>query len=204
MDYSLIHTIRQRENYYNMKLIIGLGNIGKEYEGTRHNVGFMAIDQFAEKYNAIFKEEKRFKGFIAEARINGERIILLKPTTYMNLSGESVILVMQFYKINVNDIIVLNDDLDQPVGHVRFRAKGSAGGHNGLKSIISCIGTEEFKRIRIGIDRSKVIPVVDWVLGKFSDDDNNKIRTLFDKVNNGLLIFINGDNENKIANIINS
>lgn len=187
-----------------MKLIVGLGNIGKEYDGTRHNVGFMAIDQFADKYNVEFREEKKFKGFLAETRINGERIILLKPTTYMNLSGESIILVMQFYKISSNDIIILNDDLDQPVGKVRFRAKGSAGGHNGLKSIISCIGTEEFKRIRIGIDRSKVIPVIDWVLGKFSDDDNSLIKGLFEKINLGLESFVNGDNDNKIANIINS
>ena len=122
----------------------------------------------------------------------------------MNLSGESIILVMQFYKISSKDIIILNDDLDQPVGKVRFRAKGSAGGHNGLKSIISCIGTEEFKRIRIGIDRSKVIPVIDWVLGKFSDDDNSLIKGLFEKINLGLESFVNGDNDNKIANIINS
>lgn len=188
-----------------MKLIVGLGNVGNQYALTRHNIGFMAIDKFADKYNITFKEEKNFKGFIAITNINGEKVILLKPTTYMNLSGDSVILVKNYYKIDTKDIIVINDDLDLPVGKVRFRAKGSAGGHNGLKSIIANIGTEEFKRIKIGIDRSNVIPVVDWVLGKFSEEDFNNLNNLvFDKVINGLVTFINGTNDNKLSNIINS
>ena len=123
----------------------------------------------------------------------------------MNLSGDSVILVKKFYKIDLNDIIVINDDLDMPVGKVRYRAKGSAGGHNGLKSIILNLGTEDFQRIKVGIDRSKQIPVVDWVLGKFSKDDidilNNQV---FDKVIKGLEAFISGIDQNKLANTINS
>lgn len=187
-----------------MKLIVGLGNIGKEYESTRHNVGFMAIDKFADLVGASFHEEKQFKGFIAETRINGEKVILLKPTTYMNLSGDSLILVKKFYKIDLEDILVLNDDLDQPVGHIRYRAKGSAGGHNGLKSIIQNLGTEEFQRIRIGIDRSKVIAVVDWVLGKFSKEDLEKLEPVFNKTIDGIKAFIAGTDTNKLANIINS
>ncbi len=188
-----------------MKLIVGLGNVGETYVNTRHNIGFMAIDKYAEKYNVEFRENKSFKGYIGEMRINSEKIILLKPTTFMNLSGDSVILVKKFYKINIEDIIVINDDLDMPVGKVRYRAKGSAGGHNGLKSIIENLGTEEFQRIKIGIDRSKLIPVVDWVLGKFPKDDldilNNKV---FDKVNKGLDAFVAGIDQNKLANTINS
>jgi PTH1 family peptidyl-tRNA hydrolase len=188
-----------------MKLIVGLGNVGSTYDGTRHNIGFMSIDRFASKYNASFKEDKSFKGYIAEVRINGEKVLLLKPTTFMNLSGDSVILVKKFYKIDIKDIIVINDDLDMPVGKVRYRAKGSAGGHNGLKSIISNLGTEEFQRIKVGIDRSKVIPVVDWVLGKFSNDDLDILnKNVFDKIILGLEAFIAGTNENKLANIINA
>ncbi len=187
-----------------MKLIVGLGNVGADYDGTRHNVGFMAIDRFASKYNATFKEEKKFKGFISEIKINGERIILLKPTTYMNLSGDSIILVMKFYKIDINDLLILNDDLDQPVGNIRVRAKGSAGGHNELKSIIANLGTEEFRRIRIGIDRSKVIPVIDWVLGKFTKDDLEKLDLVFEKSISGIEAFIQEIGDNKIANIVNS
>lgn len=187
-----------------MKLIVGLGNIGREYENTRHNVGFMAIDKFAYKYNASFHEEKSFKGSIAEIRIGAEKVLLLKPSTYMNLSGDSLILVKKFYKIDLEDIIVLNDDLDQPVGKIRYRAKGSAGGHNGLKSIIQNLGTEEFQRIRIGIDRSKVIPVIDWVLGKFPNEDLEKLNPVFDKVVEGLEGFIRSLDNNKLANLINA
>ncbi|MGM9972104.1 MAG: aminoacyl-tRNA hydrolase [Anaeroplasmataceae bacterium] len=187
-----------------MKLIVGLGNPGKEYEDTRHNVGFMAIDRLADKYNALFKLDKNLKGLIASVNINGEKVILLKPITFMNLSGESVKPVMSYYKINVSDLIVINDDLDMPVGKIRYRAKGSAGGHNGLKSIIANLKTEEFQRIKIGIDRSKVIPVVDWVLGKFSNEDTKVLETSFNNVVLGLEAFIDGKDPNKLSNLINS
>ena len=187
-----------------MKLIVGLGNIGKEYENTRHNVGFMAIDRIAEKYGAVWHEEKKFKGILAEAKISGERVILLKPTTFMNLSGDSLILVKQFYKIDINDILVINDDLDQSVGNIRYRAKGSAGGHNGLKSIIANLGTEEFQRIRIGIDRSKVISVVDWVLGHFPSEDMKVLDSVFPKVIEGVELFVSGLDSNRLSNKINA
>lgn len=187
-----------------MKLIVGLGNIGSEYEMTRHNVGFMAVDYFASKNNIIFKENKSFKGYIASANIGGEKVIFLKPTTYMNLSGDSLILVKNYYKVDIKDILVINDDLDMPVGKVRFRAKGSAGGHNGLKSIIQNLGSEDFRRIKIGIDRSKVISVVDYVLSKFSKEDLDKLSDSFKKTEEGILSFIKGTDDNKLSNIINS
>lgn len=187
-----------------MKLIVGLGNIGEEYSKTRHNVGFMAIDYYASKHNIVFKEEKTMKGFIAKTNINGEKVIFLKPTTYMNLSGDSLILVKNYYKIDIKDILVINDDLDMPVGKVRFRASGSAGGHNGLKSIIANLGTQDFRRIKIGIDRSKVISVVDYVLSKFSIDDLNLLETSFEKCEKGIDSFILGIDDNKLSNIINS
>lgn len=187
-----------------MKLIVGLGNPGKDYENTRHNVGFMAISSFADKYNIEFKDNKSLKGAIGHANINGEKVILLKPMTYMNLSGDSVLLVKNYYKVDIKDIIVINDDLDMPTGKVRYRAKGSAGGHNGLKSIIGNLHSEEFQRIKIGIDRSKVIPVVDYVLSKFSKEDLVNLSDAFKKVIIGLEAFISGLDENKLSNKINA
>ncbi|MDF4741157.1 aminoacyl-tRNA hydrolase, partial [Vibrio parahaemolyticus] len=115
-----------------MKLIVGLGNPGREYELTRHNIGFMAIDELAKRWNISLNEQK-FKGVFGAGFVNGEKVILLKPLTYMNLSGESIRPLMDYYKIDVEDFVVLYDDLDIPVGKLRLRMKGSAGGHNGVK-----------------------------------------------------------------------
>ncbi|MBM6616103.1 aminoacyl-tRNA hydrolase [Bacillus suaedaesalsae] len=154
-----------------MKLIIGLGNPGREYAQTRHNVGFIAIDELAHRHHIPLDKEK-FKGVFGTGMINGEKIILLKPLTYMNLSGESVRPLMDYYDIDPEDIVVIYDDLDLPVGKVRLRAKGSAGGHNGMKSIIQHLGMQEFKRIRIGIDRPKNgMKVPDYVLGRFTQEE---------------------------------
>ena len=184
-----------------MKLIIGLGNPGSAYENTRHNIGFMAIDKFASKYNATFNLETKFKGMIAPVIINGKKALLLKPMTYMNLSGESIIKVMQFYKIDVTDILVVVDDLDSSLGRVRIREKGSAGGHNGLKSIVNHIKTEEYKRIKIGIDRSPIIPVVDWVLKKFNSDELATVAPSIDKAIEAIEAFINDVSFNKISSL---
>ena len=154
-----------------MKLFVGLGNPGSKYEKTRHNAGFMAIDVLAKEWGINLAEEKKFKGQLGRGVIKGEKVFLLKPSTYMNLSGESVRAVIDFYDIELEDIIVIYDDLDLPNGKIRIRSKGSAGGHNGIKSMISHLGTQEFKRIRIGIDRHPKIPVVDYVLGKFTEDE---------------------------------
>ncbi|EJV78223.1 aminoacyl-tRNA hydrolase [Bacillus mycoides] len=154
-----------------MKLIVGLGNPGREYELTRHNIGFMAIDELAKRWSISLNEQK-FKGVFGAGFVNGEKVILLKPLTYMNLSGESIRPLMDYYKIDVEDFIVMYDDLDIPVGKLRLRMKGSAGGHNGVKSTISHLGTQEFQRIRMGIDRPKNgIKVVDYVLGRFTAEE---------------------------------
>ena len=154
-----------------MKLIVGLGNPGREYELTRHNIGFMAIDELAKRWNISLNEQK-FKGVFGAGFVNGEKVILLKPLTYMNLSGESIRPLMDYYKIDVEDFVVMYDDLDIPVGKLRLRMKGSAGGHNGIKSTISHLKTQEFQRIRMGIDRPKNgMKVVDYVLGRFTSEE---------------------------------
>ena len=182
-----------------MKLIIGLGNPGTQYENTRHNVGFIAIDRFASKNNVEFKLETKFKGMIGTLNRNGEKTLLLKPMTYMNLSGESVIAVMNFYKIDVKDIIVISDDLDSPLGRLRLRDHGSSGGHNGHKNIVNHIHTEEYKRIKIGIGRDEVIPVVDWVLKKLNEEELAILNQAADKASNALDDFVNGIDFMKIS-----
>mgnify|MGYP001358292282 FL=1 len=151
-----------------MKLIVGLGNPGKKYEQTRHNAGFMVIDAYAKKHGVSLSKKQKFKGEIGQFTKGGETILLLKPLTYMNLSGESVRAVREFYGIHDTDILIVYDDLDLSTGKLRIRQKGSAGGHNGIKSIIEHLHSQNFHRLRIGIDRHPVIPTVDYVLGRFS------------------------------------
>ena len=136
-----------------MKIIIGLGNIGKEYEETRHNVGFMCVDYFIKE---ILKQDLNYKKrdnyFYIETSHKGEKIVVIKPTTYMNLSGEAIAKVKKWYKIENQDLIVIYDDVDLSLGNIRFRESGSAGTHNGMRNILSILKTEELKRIRIGIE----------------------------------------------------
>lgn len=153
-----------------MKLIVGLGNPTKEYDGTRHNVGFMVMDRLADVMNVSISTAK-FKGEYVKFKYKGEDVILLKPMTYMNNSGESVIQVMNYFKIDASDVIAIYDDMDMPTGKLRLRESGSAGGHNGVKSLIAHMGTQKFKRIRVGIDKHPRIKVVDYVLGHFSKDE---------------------------------
>lgn len=154
-----------------MKVIVGLGNPGRQYADTRHNVGFMTIDKISEQWN-IPVQQNKFKALIGEGMVDGQRVILVKPQTYMNLSGESVGELVRFYKLDVADILIIYDDLDLPVGKVRLREKGSAGGHNGIKSLIAHLGTQEFKRIKIGIARPRPgQSVSNYVLEPFSTTD---------------------------------
>ncbi len=170
-DWLRLFVSKKESSGTRMKLIVGLGNPGREYELTRHNIGFMAIDELARRWNISLNEQK-FKGVFGAGFVNGEKVILLKPLTYMNLSGESIRPLMDYYKIDVEDFVVLYDDLDIPVGKLRLRMKGSAGGHNGVKSTISHLGTQEFQRIRMGIDRPKNgMKVVDYVLGRFTSEE---------------------------------
>ena len=164
-----------------MKLFVGLGNPGRKYDKTRHNVGFMAIDALATKWGITMTEEKKFKGFFGSAHIDGEKVLLLKPMTYMNLSGESIQPVMDFYDLENEDILVIYDDLDLDVGRVRLRYKGSSGGHNGMKSIILYIASQEFNRIKIGIGKNKNIPTNEYVLGKFTEDEMIDISKAIEK-----------------------
>lgn len=172
-----------------MKLIIGLGNPGKEYENTRHNTGFMVLDSLSKKLNVDINQSK-FKGLYVKTKYKGEDVILLKPQTYMNLSGESVRQVMDFFKIAQEDILVIYDDLDMPVGKLRLRQNGSAGGHNGIKNIILHTGSQNFNRIRVGIDRSKVIKVVDYVLAKFTKDEQAYIEEGIDKASDAIIDYL--------------
>ena len=165
-----------------MKLFVGLGNPGKKYAGTRHNVGFMVIDELAKIWSVSMSKEKKFKGEIGSAHINGEKIILLKPTTYMNLSGESVQAVMDFYDLYNEDIIVIYDDIAMELGKVRGRERGSAGGHNGIKSMILHLAGEEFKRFKIGIGGSLYKKTTDHVLGKFTAEEMDYIGPAILKV----------------------
>ena len=151
----------------NMWLIVGLGNPGKEYTSTFHNCGFMTLEVLAQKNN-IKVDRLKWKGEYGRGTIQGEDCILLRPHTFMNLSGQSVIEVMRFFKISLDHLIVIYDDISLDAGQLRVRAKGSAGGHNGIKSIIERLGTQDFKRVRIGVGH---VPAgydqADWVLGKF-------------------------------------
>lgn len=158
-----------------MKLIVGLGNPTKEYEKTRHNTGFMVMDALAREFNVEIKTSK-FKGEYVKFKYLGEDVILLKPMTYMNSSGESVGAIMRFFKLDIDDLLIIYDDLDMPVGKLRLRERGSAGGHNGIKSIIAHVGSQNFKRIRVGIDKNPRIPVIDYVLGKFTKDEQALIE----------------------------
>lgn len=153
-----------------MKLIVGLGNPGKEYEQTRHNAGFIVMDEIAKECH-VDLNQKKFKALIATTKIAGETIMLMKPQTYMNNSGEAVIEAVNFYHINTEDILIIYDDLDLPVGKIRLREKGSAGGQNGMKNIIAHLHTQELKRIRVGIGKDERVPVIDWVLGKIRKED---------------------------------
>ncbi len=153
-----------------MKLIVGLGNVGKEYESTRHNVGFMVIDSYLR--DVSFKEKNQAMYF--EQNYSGEKVIFIKPTTFMNDSGLAVRKFVDFYKINVSDILVIYDDMDFEVGTFKLKPSGSSGGHNGIKSIISNLGTENFKRVRIGISKPKG-DTINYVLGKFSKSEMDEI-----------------------------
>lgn len=155
-----------------MYLIAGLGNPGSQYNMTRHNIGFEVIDYLADQYNVKVKKLK-FKGLYADTIIGGEKVILLKPQTYMNLSGESIREFSAFYKIPPENIIIINDDINLAAGKLRIRAKGSAGGHNGLKSIIYQLNSDNFPRIRIGVDtpmREKM-DLADFVLARFGKEE---------------------------------
>lgn len=164
-----------------MKLIIGLGNFEEKYLFTRHNAGFMSVDFFVRLHDQSFKQDKKLKSMITKFKFNGEDIIVIKPLTYMNLSGEAVISVMNFYKIDIKDVLVIYDDISLDLGKVRFRSSGSDGGHNGVKSVIKYLGTENFDRLKIGIGPQPNIPSEAYVLQNFSNEELEKLKEILKK-----------------------
>ena len=162
-----------------MYIIAGLGNPTREYEKTRHNVGFEVIDVLADMLGTTV-EEKKFKGCYGRGIIGGEKVLLLKPQTFMNLSGESIRAASDFYKVDPEHIIVFPDDISLDLGQLRIRKKGSAGGHNGIKNIIAHLGTQEFPRIKVGVgDKPKKMDLADYVLSRFSKEDRAAMEDAF-------------------------
>ena len=163
-----------------MFLIVGLGNPGREYAATRHNVGFDMITYLSDKYN-ISMNGKEGKAVVGKGVIDGQKVMLVQPQTFMNLSGESVRALMDYYKLELEDLIVIYDDISLDVGAVRVRPKGSAGGHNGIKNIIQHLGTQEFARIKIGVGgKPEVGDLVKHVLGRFSKEEDGMLRDVFE------------------------
>lgn len=172
-----------------MKLIVGLGNPGKEYDNTRHNIGFMVLDY----YLGNVSWQQKFNALYTTSIVNGEKVYFIKPQTYMNLSGNSVAEFVNFFKIDYKDILVIHDDLDLPLGKYRVKANSSAGGHNGIKSIIERLGTNEFARLKIGISHNKEYDTKDYVLGHFNKEEQDELNKLLPTFNKIINSFINDD-----------
>lgn len=165
-----------------MKLIVGLGNPGKEYNNTRHNIGFSFIDYYLNKKYSDIHWSKSFDGEYYTTLINNEKVIFVKPMTFMNLSGICVSQFMNYYNISIDDLLVVADDLDILLGHYKLKLAGSSGGHNGLKNIESCISSSSFKRLKIGISNDKTIDTKDYVLGRFSKEELDIYNNLFNEL----------------------
>lgn len=178
-----------------MKLIVGLGNPGKEYSTNRHNIGFLCINHLARTHH-ISLDKKQGKARVGTGTIAGNEVVLAKPQTYMNLSGISVSQLIQKHRVQLADLIVIHDDLDLPLGKIRIRQGSSAGGHNGIKSIIGSLGTQDFIRIKIGISRpqteedNKVESIVDYVLGDFSEDDMKIVQETIRRTGDAVVTII--------------
>jgi len=173
-----------------MKLVVGLGNPGKKYSKTKHNIGFISIDKYSDINKLKLKKERKFNG--KSLKIGD--LVLLKPHTFMNNSGISIKAVMDYYNIDISDFLVIYDDLDLPLGKIRIREKGSAGGHNGIKSIISHLKTEEFRRVRVGIGKNPLIETKNYVLGSFSKKEIEIMDPVYTKISEIINDF-NNNNE---------
>lgn len=185
-----------------MKIIAGLGNPGKEYRATRHNIGFEAVDYIAYDLG-IYIDERKHKALLGKGIFAGEKVIFLKPQTYMNLSGESIRAALDYYKLTNEDLIVIYDDISLDVGEIRIRTKGSAGGHNGIKSIISHLGTDVFDRIKIGVgDKPKGYDLADYVLGKFKENEVKNMKEAVINAKKALELMLQNEEE-KAMNLFN-
>ena len=185
-----------------MKLITGLGNPGQKYDRTKHNTGFMALDQYL-KTNSLTLNKDKFDGFWTKEKINGEDVIFLEPQTYMNDSGKSIAQVANFFKIDPKDILVIHDDMDMPIGKIRIRANGKSGGHNGIKSIMACLGTNNFNRLKIGIKHPENESVVSWVLTPFSAEQQKLMDAAFTTSEDIIDDFISGKDAQYLMNRYN-
>lgn len=186
-----------------MKVICGLGNPGKQYFETRHNVGFMVVDELAQRHQATFRLESKFQAEIATFLLAGEKVMLVKPMTFMNESGKSLRLIADYYQLEMEDLLIVFDDLDLQVGKLRLRASGSAGGHNGIKSIISHLNTKTFNRIKIGIGRPEHQTVVQHVLSPFHKTEYPMIKEAVSKAGDAIDFFIETDDFNQTMNQFN-
>ena len=182
-----------------MKIIVGLGNPGEKYQNTYHNVGFMAVDSLAIKLGANFSLKSKLLGAVAQTSFAGEKVVIVKPQTYMNASGECVRAVVNFFKADLSDVLVIYDDLDIEVGALRFRKSGSSGTHNGMRSIVKEIGSENFPRARIGTQNdNKFIPIIDYVLSDIKGERLDKIRNVISDCVDLCLDFISGQSADSI------
>ncbi len=182
-----------------MKMIVGLGNPGKDYQNTRHNVGFLVLDNYLntsdwkEKFNALYHEE----------RINSEKVIFVKPLTYMNLSGDAVVKYVNYFDVNIDDILVIHDDLDLPFSTYKLKKNSSAGGHNGIKSIINRLGSQEFARLKVGVSHDRSVDTKDYVLGNFSKKEKEQFEVMQKDFNKIIESFVN-DGIDRTMNIYNT
>ena len=179
-----------------MFIIAGLGNPTSQYEGTRHNIGYDVMDALAEKYN-ISISEKKHKALCGKGVIEGEKVLLVKPQTYMNLSGESIAEILNYYKVDAEeDFLVVFDDISLAPGNIRIRKKGSAGGHNGIKNIIAMTGTQNFKRIKVGVgEKPKGWDLADYVLGRFPDEDRKKVNDAIEDAIGAVSMILRGETD---------
>lgn len=172
-------------------LVVGLGNPGSAYEGTRHNIGFALVDLLAKKYSFDFKSKSKFKGFLAEGQINQVPVSLLKPATYMNLSGESVGLLAQYLQIPPSKILIVVDDVDLPFGTLRLKINSGAGTHNGLKSVEHHLQTNRYVRLRIGVGAAKTQDLASYVLSRFSKEEESLLPEILEKAMEAIEIWLN-------------
>ena len=180
-----------------MYLVVGLGNPEKKYFNTFHNMGFMVVDRLADKLGISFTKGE-CRAVTAHAKVNGQKVIIAKPVTYMNLSGEAVQELCHKYKIEKGHLIVAYDDIDIPMGKLRIRVNGSAGTHNGMKNIVQMLSTEDFPRVRVGIGKETPMALVDYVLSQVSDDDHKTLDPILDQASQALYDFVHGSDIDQV------
>jgi peptidyl-tRNA hydrolase, PTH1 family len=183
-----------------VRLIVGLGNPGPRYANNRHNVGYQFVDSLAQTYG-LASSRQQFHAHVTDGRIAGQRVLLAKPLTFMNLSGNAVGSLMHFYKLTPADLMVIYDDLDLPLGRARLRPGGGSGGHKGMASIIERVGAQEFARLRIGIGRPQSGEPADYVLKNFTVDERIELERTFERAREALVVWMNGDIDQAMNNL---